>query len=379
VVGVVFVLLARVAGAQEDGTRVTLDTMLYHDSDHTDVLSSQVAAAAALDEAGGEIAVTAVVDMVSAASVDVISEATPGFTEVREEADVRLSKRVGDWLPGGHYRYSHEPDYISNGGGVTIERRLGGADTVLDGGLDLAYDLVGRHETSFTEWGRHLWTASGEVGVTQVIDTKTVVRGAYTLRLQEGYLAKPYRQVPLFDETGLAAAARDGVTLGLDDFDRYRLPERPPENVPGTRLRHALGLRGIRYVAGLNGSLRLDYRIYADDWGIWSHTVEAALRTQLSPALRGELKSRTYYQTAAWFWERTYTVSADGMIPEWRTVDKELTRSLSETLGAGVDWRLGKVVSVHGDLSGTYEKFYDYLFLDSRFAVVLTLGAKVTP
>ena len=128
-------------------THVRLDTMLYHDSDHVDVISPQVAAAAALDDEGGSVSATAVVDVVTAASVDVVTEATPGFTEVREEGDLRVAKRVGTWLPGARYRYSHEPDYVSHGGGLSFEERLGGADTTLTGSLDLTHDTVGRHGT----------------------------------------------------------------------------------------------------------------------------------------------------------------------------------------------------------------------------------------
>jgi hypothetical protein len=361
--------------AQE--TRVRMDTLLYHDTDHVNVVSPQVAAKVALDDAGGEISATVIVDVVTAASVDVVSEATAGFTELREEGDLRVSKRFGEWLPGAHYRFSHESDYVSHGGGLSFEARLGTADSVLTGGLDITYDTVGRHGTSFSDWSRKLLTTTGEIGLTQVLDPRTVLRAVYTLTLQNGYMAKPYRFVPLFDASSIAAANAAGG-LGLDTFDRWRLPERPPENVPDVRVRHAVGLRGLRYLPEIDGSLRIDYRLYFDDWGMWSHTLEGGLRLQLAGNLLGELVSRTYYQTSAWFWQRAYEVSGPGMIPTYRTVDKELSESLAETLTVRVDWTLDRV-TLHGEAAVTYDRFLDYMFLGSRTAFVVILGARWEP
>jgi len=159
----------------------------------------------------------------------------------------------------------------------------------------------------------------------------------------------------------------------IDSLDR--LPERPPENVPDRRVRSALGLRGLRYLEGLDGSLRLDYRLYFDDWGMWSHTVELGLRAPLGERWLGELVSRSNYQTSVWFWQRAYVVAGAGTIPDWRTVDKELSSQLAETLTARAAWRLGRV-TVDGELSATYDRFFDYMFLDSRTALVALLGLR---
>lgn len=348
--------------------------MLYHDTDHVDVISPQVGAKVALDAEGGEAAATVIVDVVTAASVDVISEATPGFTEVREEADLHVSKRLGAWLPGAHYRYSHENDYVSNGGGLSIERRLGTSDSVLTGALDLTYDLIGLHGTAFSDWSRTLSTAAGEIGLTQVLGPRDVLRAVYSLTVERGYMAKPYRYVPLFDAAGLAAAAAAGG-LGLESFDRFRLPERPPENLPELRVRHAIGARWLHYLPPWRGSLRLDYRLYVDDWGMWSHTLEAGLRAPLRDNVLGELVSRTYYQTSAWFWQRTYEITGMGEIPELRTVDKELSASLAETVFARADWKLGRL-TLHGELGMTYDHFFDFLFLDARTSFVAMAGLR---
>jgi hypothetical protein len=357
---------------------VRLDTMLYHDSDHVDVVSPQLTAVAPLDDGGGEISATGVVDVISAASVDVVSEATPGFTEVREEGDLRASKRFGAWLPGLHLRTSHEPDYLSNGGGVSFERRLGGPDTVLTGSLDATYDVVGRHGTAFSDWSRTLWTVAGEIGITQNLGPQTILRAVYTLTEQDGYLAKPYRYVPLFDAAGIAAATGAGVTLDLATFDRYRLSDRPPENVPATRTRHALGARVLRYLPAIDGSIRGDLRLYADDWFVASATVEVGLRAQATARWTVELISRTYFQSAAWFWQRTYVVPDDMSIPTYRTVDKDLAETFGQMGSARAAWRKGRW-EIDGEVSVLYDKFVDYLFLDSRVATIAIFGLRWSP
>jgi Protein of unknown function (DUF3570) len=357
----------------DDPTRLGFDTLLYTDTDNVIVSSSSVAASAPLDDDGSEIHAKALVDAVTAASVDVISEATPRFTEVREEADVGGSWARGAWLPSAHYRFSHEPDYLSNGGGVRTERRLG-PDTTIAGGYDLTYDLVRRSGTSAGVFSRPLTTQSADLSLSQVLDPATVVRIAYSFTAQSGYLEKPYRYVPLFDAAGLDAAAAAGMSLGLDDFGRFRLPERPPEEVPDLRLRHALAVRLVRWIDALDASVRADYRLYLDDWGVRSHTGELGVRFTFGDH-ELSLSNRIYEQTAADFWRRVYVVTP-GTIPQYRSVDRDLSHFVGDTTELGFDSR-HETWSwyVHGGVM--YTRYFDYLFLDSRVAVMLGGGLQV--
>jgi hypothetical protein len=362
------------ARAERPPVDFSFDTLLYTDTDNTIVSSSRVGAIAKLDDDGSEVHAAAVADAVTSASVDVITEATPRFSELRTEADVGGAYAFGVWLPSAHYRYSHEADYLSNGGGVSAVRKLG-PDSTLELGYDLTYDLIRRSGTPPSVFERTLATHSAEASWSQVVDRSTVVRIAYSFVGQDGYMAKPYRYVPLFDASTVAAADAMGTPISIDDFGRLRLSERPPENVPDVRLRQAIAARAIRYLAWLGGSVRGDYRLYLDDWGVRSHTGELALR-----AARGDreldLTQRLYEQTAADFWRRTYVVEP-GTIPQYRSVDKELSHYLSATTTLDFRDRHG-AWGWYATAGVMYTRYFDFLFLDSRTALLAGGGIVAT-
>ena len=372
----VLLLALQATAAADPALRYALDTLVYSDSDHVVVLSPQASLHAKLDDAGGDVSARVVVDAISAASVDVISEATPKFTEVRTEVNLAAAKQFGPWLPSLHYRYSSEPDYHSNGFGGGVEKRLS-PDTTVSATYDLKLDEVGRHGTPFSVWSKPLTTHTAEVGLTQVLGPRTLLRGIYTFTAQSGDMAKPYRYVPLFTADSLAAADAAGVRLGLANFDAYRLPERPPENVPDLRLRHALGVRLMRYLPSMDGSLRVDYRLYADSWLMTAHTLESELSEPVSDRFMFRVRGRIYGQNGASFYHRTYTVT-EGQVPTYRSFDRDLGRLVTLAAGARVEHRLWALGS-YLDVEGTWTRYFDFLLLDVRSALVVQAGLRYPP
>lgn len=368
--------LASNAAADQNPTRVGLDTLVYTDTDNVLVVTPQVNAHAALDEDGGEVSARTAVDVISAASVDVVSEATHRFHETRVEAELGISKEVYGLLPSLGYRVSLEPDYHSHTFSLGLQRDLGSSDTTLSLSYSLSLDTVGRHGTSFDDFSESLTTHAASLSLTQVLGPETLVRAVYSLTAQNGYMEKPYRHVPLFDQAGIMAAAADGVTLDLDTFGDYSLSMRPPEEVPDSRLRQAVAVRGLRYLPSLSGSLRLDYRFYFDDWGITSHTVETALRFPWMSGRQLTFFLRYYRQSGASFWRRQYVVAGDGTIPDLRTVDRELSPFQSFYGGARLEWNQAPY-TIYADLTGMLNLYSDYMFLDRRFALVSQLGIKL--
>jgi hypothetical protein len=357
------------ATAQERPWTLASDSLLYTDTDNVLVVTSQLGVARALDDDGGTASASAVVDVVSAASVDVVSQASLRFDELRGELNLAASHAFGDLLPSLNYRGSVEPDYVSHGAGAGCRARLGGADTVASAHYRITFDTIGRSGTPFSTFSRSLTTHDAEIGVTQNVSTKALVRAVYTLTVQAGYLEKPYRFVPLFDTAGLARARDDGVTLDLDTFDDYRLPARPPEEVPDLRVRHALGLRGIYYLAALDGSLRADYRFYFDDWGMLANTVELALDRPLSRLFALVWTARAYRQGAAWFYRGIYVVGAPDELPELRTVDRRLSPYTTLSFAPRLQLYAG-AINAYLEAGATYSRFDDFLYLDHVVALV---------
>lgn len=366
------------ASAQERPWTLSSDSSVYTDTDNVLVVTSQLGVARTFGEGGGKVSATGVVDVVSAASVDVVAAASKRFSEVRKEANLAVSHEVGRFLPSLNYRYSIEPDYRSHGFGGGVQTRLGGADTVLGIGYVLTLDTIGRSGTSFSTFSRELTTQSADVGLTQNLSKRMLLRMVYTATVQDGYMAKVYRFVPLFDSTGLARAARDGATLDLASFDRYRLGSRPPEQVPDSRVRHALALRWMYYLEDLDASIRADYRFYYDNWDLPANTLELSFYKTLSEHFMLDLFTRGYQQGAAWFYKRMYEVNGANDLPHWRTTDRKLSPYDMFTLGSRIELHT-EPITAYFELSWMYTRFTDYLFLDHEMAFVGQGGIAWTP
>jgi hypothetical protein len=362
--------------AADEPWRLSTDTLVYGDSDNVVVVSPQVAVRRALDDDGGNASTRVVVDVVSAASVDVVSQATKRFSEVRREVDLDLAKSIGSWLPSVSYRYSREPDYRSTGLGAGLQHRFAGSDATASVNYDVSLDTVGYVGTAEGTFSEPLVSHAVNFSLTQVIGPKALVRGVYTLSVQDGYLEKPYRFVPVFDRAGIAAAASDGVTIDLSNFDRYRLPERIAEEVPDTRVGHAFALRGLRYVDAISGSIRADVQLFADSWGITAETIEPGLTWSASQAILMAIYLRGYVQQAARFWRREYVVDDPDTVPRWRTLDRDLSDYFAATLGGRLEWQRG-FLSGYVDLSGAVTAYSDYLFLNGRLALVGQAGLRL--
>src|SRR5688572_2260505 len=191
------------ADGGDDDLRLAADTLVYTDDDDVQIVTPQVSARLRLDEEGSEAGVRVALDVISAASVDVTSHATTRFSEQRLDADVDLARQLGDHRPSLAYHLSWEPDYVSQGVTAGLQSELASSDSVLALGWSTLFDTVGHVQTSRAVFGESLTSHTGSASFTQVLDPHTVVRGAATVSIRHGYMEKPYRFVPIFDETGL--------------------------------------------------------------------------------------------------------------------------------------------------------------------------------
>ena len=355
---------------------VSLETSGYMDTDHVNVLSPSVAGGISDEVAGWSVNGHYLVDVVSAASVDIVSTASPHWTEVRHAGSLTASATFEPVTLGALAVVSREPDYLSLTGGATLGFDLLEKNLSPYFAFSREQDSVGRTDLPHAYWQDKRVT-SLQAGLTIVLGRASIGSVQWDGSFERGYLAKPYRYVPLF-APGHASLVGPGASI--DQVNRLRLDVRPNEQLPTARDRHALsGHLAHRYTAS---TLRVDERLYADNWGVLASTsefryfVDVGRRLELWPHLR------FHVQGGASFWQRAYEAvpGPGGMlgVPVLRTGDRELGPLQTLILGAGARLKLTDApghqwdLVLEADVGSTH--FSDALYITQRRMGYTTLA-----
>jgi hypothetical protein len=343
-------LVALVPAAWADGEG---QLRVYTDDDHVTVITPAATAHAPVGRRV-VLGVETTIDVITAASVDVTSQASARpFHDTRVEGGADASWAASDRLTlGARGVGSIENDFRSLQLGADLAVDLARHDTSLALSWTGTFDLVGR--AGDPRFARARQDQRVTATWTQVLDRRTYLDLVVEGQLVAGFQASPYRYVPIEDATGARA---------------YALPEATPDLRAGAavlaRVRRALG-EGALF-------LHADYRFYADSWTIASHTLSAGLTV---PLLGGRLlvaaRIRGYAQGAASFYRAAY-VDAGAGAPAWRTRDRALggMRSLLGDLSG--DLAFGRVHLIAG-IAAMRFVWLDFPAQSHRDALLLTLG-----
>ncbi len=352
----ILTLLPVFAAAQEDGGReVSASVHVYTDDDRVTVVTPSADAHAAVSAAVSADA-HVLVDSITAASVDVTSQASPyGFHERRVEEGTILSVELHPQLAlSSTLMHSSENDYWSWHAGVGVRLEAFQRNSIFDLRYTQAWDEVGRAgDPIFAKdrSGQHL-----QFAYHQVVDPSMLADLVVDLEHVGGYQANPYRFVPIYGAGGLRL---------------YSLPERLPED------RHRIaGLLRLRKAVSSASFLHADYRFYADDWGVLGHTASALWLTRFGEARAG-LQFRGSWQEAASFYRREYQ-DVDGA-PAWRTRARELGGLWSVSAGVVGDVVLSRLRGAEPwrlNLSLGLARFSwaDFALQDQRDAILSNVG-----
>jgi Protein of unknown function (DUF3570) len=380
-------LLVGSVSSADDGPRklsgglkksASLEVSGYADTDHVNVLSPTISGAVSDDVAGWSIGGRYLVDIVSAASVDIVSNASGKWLEYRHVGSANGTVKVDDATMGASGIVSREPDYLSLALGVTLAVDLADKNITPFIGFSPGRDSVGR-----TGLPRELWrmreTTGIQFGTTFVVGRSTIASVQADVVLERGYLAKPYRYVPLF-APGTGDSIPPGASVEL--VNQERVDQRPAEQLPSARDRYALT---GRLAHRLNAStLRLDERLYSDNWSVFASTSDVRYTFDLGRRLTLWPHLRFHVQTQASFWRRAYELvpGPSGLlgIPVFRTGDRELGPLYTGTLGMGLRFKLGDVVqntwSLVFEADGGYTRYLDTLFISERRSILGTLAVE---
>jgi len=371
------------ASASVDDTstkRAAMEFGAYTDSDHVTVFTPSIAMGIE-DSSGATLAASYLVDVVSAASVDIVSTASSRWQEVRQAGSVSAGYKPRDFGVTVGTSFSREPDYLSYGAYATVAKDFDQKNWTLFFGYGFSHDTIGRCGdngtcTPFSVFSRTLQRGSFNGGVNFVVDRYSLASLTGDVIVEDGDQSKPYRYIPMFS-SAVAATVQKGASI--DWVNANRLPEKPLEQLPLSRRRMALtGRYAHRFDAS---TLRLEERLYDDSWGLFASSSDARWIFDLGRRFSMWPHARLHAQTSVSFWQLAYVSgSATGWsLPEYRTGDRELGPLVTAEGGFGIKWYVGSKaqpqqwgLQLTGDVM--YTMFLDDLYVTSRTATLGALG-----
>ena len=167
--------------------------------------------------------------------------------------------------------YSTEDDYeafnLGLEGSVDVNEKM----TTLMGGVGYSDDTITPTQTPgfnrVTDESKY--TATTFVGIAQIINAQSAFQTSINYAYSDGYLSDPYKQT---------------------------------DQRPDTRSSIAWNSRYRYYLGDLDAAIHADYRLYADDWDMVSHTMGLEWHQNIDPNLRVIPSFRYYSQSQADFY-----------------------------------------------------------------------------
>lgn len=373
-----FVLLAQTAEA-DTVVRASSEVGAYRDSFATSVLTPTVAARVESPTSGWAVQGRYLVDVVSAASPDVVATASPRWSETRHEGNADVRWKPGAFGVGLGVGSSYTPDYFSRGArGSAIVDLDEHKMWTLSAAFGVSRDTIGRTGTPFSVFSRELDVFSGSLALSRVLGPRTLGIVIVDGFLERGDQSKPYRYVPLFSPADAPRIER-GATV--DSVARFRTAARPLEQLPLGRERIALTTRIAHRAKGF--TIRGEERIYGDSWGLPASTTDLRLffdvgrRVILGPSLRFHVQGKSD------FYRRAYVSNGPSDIPTLRTGDRELGALFSLSSGGNLRVGLGASpepmsMAVGLLVDGTFTSFADALYVTHRYAMLAALSFETT-
>jgi hypothetical protein len=321
---------------------------------------------------GIDVAAHFLVDAITSASLAAGTAVDAIFTEIRDEAGLRVRKRWERSEVTLGYKYSAESDYWSHGIGGYAAHRFWGDTARIALSLGLSLDAVSsRNRTpdcsTPPSTSCPLDTYYAGLTYTQAISPVLIAQiGAETAFL-DGWQGNLYRSVPNFRFT-------------------Y-------EKLPSKRLRNAITPRVAYVFPSTRTSLQLQYRYYFDvdpgalgdddPWGIHAHTFELRVFQSLTPSLEVRLAYRQEIQSGANFWCDT-TVNPGCYSPNvaYASTDPKLGPMHTEYPEVKLFWEaeaLEGTPLLGWFAAGTFEISYGYYIQSTSYgnAHVLQMGYRM--
>ena len=232
----------------------------------------------------------------------VILSGASGIRDRRSEVSIGGSYYLENGRISGNIGYSEEDDYRAFYGGFSGERHFNNDTTTLSAGVSYSSDDIFPTDAKLFDRvsSEHKNSASAYFSVSQLINQVSSFQSGFSITEQSGFLSDPYK---------------------LRDV-------RPKEK---TQLAWTNSYR--RFFTNADAAWHINYRLYHDDFGISSHTIDTAWHQNIGRRYRLIPGLRYYTQSAANF---------------FTNVD-DFTQALTEYQSS--DYRLSAFGAISGSIS----------------------------
>jgi uncharacterized protein DUF3570 len=178
--------------------------------------------------------------------------------------------------------YSTENDFTAMDFGVDGERHFNEKNTTLSGGLGASFDTItptqaDLYPTRPKEKSKQSY--SGFLGLSQIINRRSILQASFSYNLNNGYLSDPYKEV-----------FQIGAHTQYGDFR------------PNRRQQFAFLVRYNRHIEETESTIHLTYQYYVDTWGMSSHQAELAFYQNFGDSFQIAPYGRYYTQSGADFY-----------------------------------------------------------------------------
>lgn len=311
------------------------------------------------------------IDMVSSASIDVQTSASP-YEDERTQSMLSMDFLHGKSTYSIGYVNSDESDYTAKTLFASVSHDMFGDLTTISFSFkngqnevfkNVKIDDVKQNDPAFNGGlgSADMESKSYSVGVSQIVTKNLILSGQYEVITDEGWLNSPYRSVRFF--------------IGTDAQGQQ------PEVYPNTRSSNAASIRG-KYFLPWRAAVDGMYRFYTDTWGVVGHTGELGYVHPLDTKFAGgdwilEGRFRYYTQTAADFYADIFP-RAD--FSNFMARDKELATYTAMTAGIAATYEFkierfpwlskGQINLRYDHMMVSYDDFRDATYSLGKFGVL---------
>ena len=288
------------------------------------------------------------IDMVSSASIDVVTTASP-YEEERTQYSLSVDALRGKTTYSLGYTNSDENDYQADTAYFALSHDLFGDLTTISLSFARGWDTVQQRDADGSGVDPNFLEKTDRrtysIGLTQVVTRSMILGATLETITDEGFLNNPYRSVRYVDPTN------PGVGYSFED-----------EVYPRTRTSNAVAFRG-RYFLPYRAAVSAQYRWFNDTWGILAHTAQIGYTHPWGQKWTFDAKYRFYTQEAADFYSDLFPrAQAQNFLAR----DKELSTFVSNTIGIGVTYEFpgGIAYMPRFVKKGTLNLRWDHIFFD---------------